>query len=131
MLCKCDGCGKVSDFRLVTQNFIHDDERYVVDFLLCPICKHVDVVTIKDKKAFNLSNDLNKSLERLSKLVDSGKTNTRAFKLLQKSIKAKSERFSKQIDDLRSKFHGVFTVEDTKLSDGTITDVLVYHETVK
>jgi hypothetical protein len=31
---------------------------------------------------------------------------------------------------LKAKFHGTFTVEDAELSNGTITDCLVYHETV-
>lgn len=46
-----------------------------------------------------------------------------------RSAQRKKKRLENHVDKVKSKFDGIFTVEDYMLSDGTITDALVYHET--
>lgn len=129
MFCKCSDCGCTIDINKInTQPFIYKNKRYVVDFILCPNCKHVDIVCIKDAKYFRLAESLTDSVERISKMQRYGvKPETYAYGV--KSAQKKKQRLSNHVEKLKSKFDGIFTVEDYMLSDGTITDALVYHET--
>lgn len=133
MIVKCDSCG--SEWEILgpddirTQPFVFRDKKYVVDFLLCPSCKHVDVTCIKDVKYFVLADKVDKARKRISKMHRTGADSQKYAQAVRSAYK-KQERLGKHVDALKAKFRGVFTVEETKLSDGTITDALVYHETV-
>ena len=133
MIVHCDSCGfeyeisRPDDIR--AQPFVFRDKRYVVDFLLCPSCKHVDIVSIKDAKYYELAEKVEKARKRISKMHRNG-SSSQAYAQAVRSAYKKQERLGKHVDALKAKFRGVFTVEETKLSDGTITDALVYHETV-
>lgn len=133
MLVKCDSCGFEHELSgpddIRTQPFEFREKKYVIDFLLCPSCKHVDIVCIKDAKYFRLAKELEKARKRIAKMHKIG-ANSQNYAHAVRSAFKKQERLGKHVDGLKAKFHGVFTVEDAKLSDGSITDCLVYHETV-
>ena len=133
MIVKCDSCAKEYEISgpddIRTQPFVFRGKRYVVDFLLCPSCKHVDIVCIKDAKYYELAEKVDKARKRISKMHRNG-SSSQAYAQAVRSAYKKQERLGKHVDALKAKFRGVFTVEETKLSDGTITDALVYHETV-
>ena len=133
MIVKCDACGFEYEINgpddIRTQPFEFRNQKYVIDFLLCPSCKHVDIVTIKDAKYYELADKVEKARKRISKLHRIG-ANSQKYAQVVRSAYKKQERLGKHVDSLKAKFHGTFTVEDAELSDGTITDCLVYHETV-
>lgn len=129
MLCRCSNCLIDTDMEYVSQDFVNNGEHFIVDFLKCPLCKHVDIITIKDKKAC----ELGESLKRLNKRINGflaarDKPKRHALEALLVRFRKKQTRYANMLDVLKNKFcdFGHFTMQNVE-SDGGFVDVLVYN----
>lgn len=113
--CKCDGCNLPFELTIDQINeklFDAKDQKFLLRYFTCPHCGKLYRIFIKDKKVFELEEDLKSTQESLEKLKQKGIYEGYRFKKTIDMICKKQKRLQSYSSRVQSKFEkGTFYLD--------------------
>lgn len=113
--CKCDGCNLPFELTIDKINeklFDANDQKFLLRYFTCPHCGNIYKIFIKDKRTFELEEDLRSVQESLENLKRRGVYEGYRFKKKVDMICKKQKRLRSYSSRLQSKFeNGTFYLD--------------------